>query len=478
MKKKLVTLYIDDASLRLTVVRRGQVKKSASLALEPGTLNGLVAADEEKFANDVAGFLRTQKVRGKKVSLAVSGVNSLTRQIVLPSLPRNLLDEAIVHEARRIFPVPIEQLHLSWQTVPAPEGKIQVFVVALMRPAIDSLFGALKMAGVKVTSLTIKPLVLSRLVSGNALLVDVQVADMDVVVLANGTPQPVRNVSFPAEATSWQARFPIVMDEIERTLQFYQANNPDKPLPPDLPFYVSGEMAKRNKYWPRIKEHFGFNVQALNSPLPTPEGVDPQDYMVNLALTMVEPPGLTAPPANAINLLPAPYRVQPIKWQRALTIPAAVTLVGMVILLIMLISGTSANISATRMQVEATSKVLQERQLQKQEMKKTQKDLEGSLAAARQVRDDAAKVLNTLEGHATTINEDLRAIVDRVTNGVALSSIGMTDANLTIEGKCPTEDGILAFARSIDESGRFAQTVVAEISKNDDSVSFTLHLLK
>lgn len=451
MKRKIITLYVDDGGLRLAVFRRGQLRKWASLQLEPGVLNGMVAADQETFAAQVAEFLHAQKVRGQKVSLAVSAVNSLTRQIVLPSLPRNLLDEAVLHEARRIFPVPIEQLYLTWQTVPAEEGKIQVFLVALMRSAMDSLFAAFKRAGIKVTSLTVKALALSRLVDGKALLIDVQNTDMDVIVLADGIPQPVRSVSFPAEASTWQAKFALVMDEIERTLQFYQANNPDKPLPQDLPIYVSGEIARRNKFWPRLKERFGFDVAPLQVPIELPVDFDPQDYMVNIALGTQEP--AQEPAATGINLLPAQFRVQPVKWERALSVPAAIALVGMVVPLAMLIGSTSANITATRQQVDATRKVLQERQLQKQDMKKELNKLEQSLADARQAADDAAKVLNTLEMHATGVNDDLSAINGRVGNGITLTSIVLREKEIVVEGKGTTEADILAFARSLDDSG-------------------------
>ena len=72
----------------------------------------------------------------------------------------------------------------------------------------------------------IKPLALARLArEPNAIIVDVQPSEFDIIIMVNGIPQPIRTVPFSREALSLKERLVIVKDELERTVQFYNSNN-------------------------------------------------------------------------------------------------------------------------------------------------------------------------------------------------------------------------------------------------------------
>ena len=53
-----------------------------------------------------------------KVIAGLSGLNSLYRLITLPELPEAVRDEAVKHEARRVIPVSLDQVHLAYQALP------------------------------------------------------------------------------------------------------------------------------------------------------------------------------------------------------------------------------------------------------------------------------------------------------------------------------------------------------------------------
>ncbi len=84
-------------------------------------------------------LFQSQKVNTRKVILGFSGLHSLTRPATLPQLPKAMLPEAVAREARRVLPVPLDQLYLTWRTIPCPKGRIQVFIAATPRKTADSL---------------------------------------------------------------------------------------------------------------------------------------------------------------------------------------------------------------------------------------------------------------------------------------------------------------------------------------------------
>ncbi len=125
MAWKITTLYIDDTSIRLMVIRGKRISKLAEASLDRG-LDDLNAQDAQaELAAKIKHLLKTHKVNEKKVVVGVSGLRCLSRPTVLPYLPKTMLDEAMIREAKRVLPVPPEQLHISWQVLSTSQGKMQ-----------------------------------------------------------------------------------------------------------------------------------------------------------------------------------------------------------------------------------------------------------------------------------------------------------------------------------------------------------------
>ena len=114
MAKKIVTLFVDDASLRLMVTDGKRIKQWADLSLESGLVEGNVVVKKAEFAARIEQLFKTQKVKTRKISVGLSGLHCLTRPVVLPQLPDEMLDEAVKREAKRVLPVSLEQLYISW----------------------------------------------------------------------------------------------------------------------------------------------------------------------------------------------------------------------------------------------------------------------------------------------------------------------------------------------------------------------------
>ena len=195
MAKQITSLYIDDTSLRLLVTRGDRPKVWGNAALKPGLIDGMVVNDPGKVADAVTGLLKEQKVNPGKMIVGISAEQVLIRQVVLPLLPKSILPEAVIREARRLLPLPPEELYLSWQVINTDEDKYYIFLMAFRRNSVDSILKALKIAKIKTVALTIKPL--AHLVKDEAaVIIDTQQADFDIIVQMNGTPHLIRTLPF------------------------------------------------------------------------------------------------------------------------------------------------------------------------------------------------------------------------------------------------------------------------------------------
>ncbi len=469
MAKQITSLYIDDTSLRLLVTRGDRPKVWGNAALKPGLIDGMVVNDPGKVADAVTGLLKEQKVNPGKMIVGISAEQVLIRQVVLPLLPKSILPEAVIREARRLLPLPPEELYLSWQVINTDEDKYYIFLMAFRRNSVDSILKALKIAKIKTVALTIKPLALAHLVKDEAaVIIDTQQADFDIIVQMNGTPHLIRTLPFSDSSLTWKEKSAIIIDEVDRTLQFYASNNPDKPLPGGLPMFVSGDLAGQSELCQELNSRFGYAITLLTPPVTPVTDFNPLMYMANIALNN-QPPlnawnlGL---PITKINLLPEVYRIKPIKWKRVLAVPAAVVVIMVLVPLILISKSASANISSISSQLQTVNKTLAEKTAAQAKLKKDIKSLQDELTRTNGVRDDCNSLLQTLDQASGTADGDLNTIISNLPAQLSLTSISVTGTGETVSGLGDDQETILSYARSLDNSGRFTEVIVDNIKVN------------
>ena len=255
MANSATTLYINDASIRLLVTRGKRISKLASVPLETGLSDVDTPEQEAELVSKIKNLMHSNKISGRKIILGISGLHCLTRPVTLPELPKAMLREAILREAQRVLPVPIEQLYLSWQIIQAGEGQLTAFMVGVPRQMADTLMRIMHAAGLKPYLMDIKPLALARLArEATAVLIDVQPREFDIVILNDGIPQPIRTVAFPEETLGMGDKVAIINAELARTVQFHNSNNPENLLPAQTKLYISGDLAEEPELYATLAQ--------------------------------------------------------------------------------------------------------------------------------------------------------------------------------------------------------------------------------
>jgi len=464
MAKKIVTLYIDDTSLRLMVTDGKQIKEWVDLSLEPGLIKDAAVIKEAEFVAKIKQLFEAQKVQDKKVMVGVSGLHCLTRPITLPQLPEAMLDEAVQREAGGVLPVPLEQLYISWQTIPAPEGKTQVFLVAVPRKMADDLVKALQQAELKPSFMSLKPLLLARVVKEEtAVIVDVQTTEFDIVIVTDGVPQPVRTIPFAEDALSWQEKLAMIRSELYRTITFYDSNNPEEPLASSVPIFASGELVNEPELCQSLSDELGYPVVPLPSPLECPEELDLSRYSANIGLTVQS--GKEAGPAVvSINALPAPYLPKPTSLANILTMSGAGIAVGVLIFGVMFVQSSAADIASMRAELKTTDLSVQRTLALRQKLTGDIAELEGQIAEAEKSRDRFTVLLDNLERQTAGVNGDLVVTMESLPIGMSLSNISHANNMLTIRGQAPRAKGVLSYVLRLDNSDRFGEISIPNMT--------------
>ncbi|MEK7280913.1 MAG: pilus assembly protein PilM, partial [Chloroflexota bacterium] len=291
MSEKVTTIFIEDTGIRLLISKGKEVVRWASAPLEPGLVSGSIILDEARVAEKLKELFLRAEISAGKVIAGLSGLNSLYRLITLPELPKAILPEAVRHEAGRVIPASLDEVYLSYQTIPAPSGETRAFLAAYSRKETDVLVSTLRRAGLKPTTLDLLPLSLCRTVNKpKAIIASVRSGCLDIIVMVNAIPQVIRNLPLHGEATLSSENITAISEELERTVAFYNSSHTEEPLDSTVPVFVSGDLAEAQDHWQSLVGTQMYPVSELPSPMEHPKGFPANEFMVNIGLALKRVP--------------------------------------------------------------------------------------------------------------------------------------------------------------------------------------------
>ncbi len=471
MAAKTTTLYISDVNMRLMVTRGKRIIKLADMPLDTSLSEIDTLEKEAQVAEKIRYLFKNNRIGTKKVILGISGLHCLTRPIALPELPKAMLEEAVTREARRVLPVPVEQLYISWQAVSMAAAKLQVFMVAIPRHIADTAINIVDQAGLKPYLMDIKPLALARLARATtAIVIDVQPSEFDIIVIANGMPQPIRTVPLSRETPSLTERLVIIKDEIERTVQFYNSTNPDTRIQPGDTLLVSGELADEKEMYESLGKETGYNTALLSSPLKCQKHLDPSHHLVNVGLSLKELPREAGPSLPNFNTLPAPYQPKQISGNKLMAIPATAAAIGIIIALGVTVRYAAGDLEDMKTSLDYTNEQLVSRQALKKDLTSDIAVMQNKLAVIEASRENYAVALKSLTTTSTKMNEDLSTVVDNVVDNLSIINMTLSQSDVGIKGKAFTEQEVLRYVRKLASTGRFGEITIVKLAQREEFI--------
>ena len=172
-----VGLEVGTSALKVVELRPGNPPNLVAMAVRPmppGLIQDDQVVDARGLADEIKALLDEAGVRKRFAVAAVSNRQAITRNINVPKMTMQELDEAIKWEAERYIPFPIDEVVLDYYVLDNPEdieegGQLEVVIAAARLDQVTQQVEYLKQAGLEPLVLDVKPFTLLRSLKGSLL---------------------------------------------------------------------------------------------------------------------------------------------------------------------------------------------------------------------------------------------------------------------------------------------------------------------
>jgi len=463
----MITLDIEDTSIRIMSVAGRQVQTAASLPLEPGLVHDGVIIDPATVGRRIGELMAANGISERRAVVSISGIHSIYRVVNIPKLPKNLMEEAAKREMERLMPVPLNELYTSWQAINVSDIDTVMCLVGMPRSTVDAMLETLRQAGLQPEAMDVRPLALARVADErDALIVNVQPFGFDIVVMIDGIPELLRSLPFPADAASPDEKIAEVKEELERTVGFYNSSHKGSEITNRMAVFVSGELGAM------LAGALEYRGKPLPQLLMYTDSLNTSEYAANIGLALRQTRVDISPARVNLNVTPEIYLPKPFptiqlaSWAFILVGIAVLVMFGA--LTLQKYRGTIAlntQVNNIQSQVEArqgTESAIKQLQTQTDAAKK-------AVAVFKQPLDSAKAQRAKVNGDISRVTSLLPGIID-----VTSISYG---TGITVTGTAPDDTIIVDYVRALRNSGQFSSVLISnmsEIEYNQWQFSLTL----
>jgi len=449
----VITLEISGTEIRLMEMEGGRVIKWASYSLELGMFEEGVISDPQALSAAISQLMKSSNIKGRNVTASVSGLYSLSRILMVPTLPgETVTQRAVLEAATEVMPLSENELYTSWQTIAAAEGGQQVLVVGVPRDVIDSEVHALRLAGVNPRILDLKAMALARIVNKEqAIILNIESTSFDVVVVINGVTEIMRTTAWQTDDLSIEDKAEALTVALELTVGFYNSHHPRSSLHLVTPLFVTGQMSGDLVLMERLQTRIEYPIEPLAPPLEYPEHLPVSQYAVNIGLALKgtaspKTPGEGGYSLPDINLLPQIYRPWKPSARQIYFFVAIVAAIALLSPLYQVITNAMAKTAILEARYATINNELEQR-------KAVLKD--------REPLQEAINEYNTIVAMGGGFIEDLKVITSLTEElGVAVGSVSHEGSQITFNCQADSRIVFIEFITALEESGRFLTPVI------------------
>lgn len=285
--RQVTALNIEEHEIRLLVVSRGKVRKWASAPLAPGLIREGLIRDPAAVGSAIRELFTSEKVSKRKVVTSLTGLRSICRMVTIPQVKSSLLESVVLREAKREMPTSLDEIYLSWKALGENGDKQRVYMLGVPQEIIDGQVEALRQAGIKPQAMDLKPLALVRAVNRkNAIITNLEDSTLDIIIVLEDVPVIVRTVALGKESPTLGKKRDRLVEELSRTIKFYNDSHREAHLHPSICVYPSGALAGKPGVRKRLQAATEHPVVALESPLECPDELSIDRFLANMGLAL------------------------------------------------------------------------------------------------------------------------------------------------------------------------------------------------
>ena len=466
----MLTVNIEDNSLKITSVRGKRVTFAIEGPLEPGWVENGVVKEKAQVAQVISALLAQNRIKEKECMACVSGIQSIYRVAYVPTLDPALLAEAAKKEMERAIPVPLDSLYTSWTAIRMSAVETALCMVGLPFDNVNSVMETLKSVGLQPKYLELKPLAVSRVIDEKkAIVLNAQPAGFDIIIVNDGLAELIRSLPFPSLTMSEGDKAAMVKEEVERTVNFYNSGHPNSPLNNQTFCILSGS----------LREKLSTMLVCPSKPPPGllfyPQGQDENTFIANTGLAMRTINKLTR---VDISVLPQTAAARERAGGRPgfNLAPVVALAVCAAAVLGMWAVNNAAEGETLKLQLQMNEKTKVLSDAQKLYRERTDKDAK-ELADYKLVVDTYSGPIKYVAESRGLVNTDIGAVIAPLPGSMYLTSIAVSTGKIVLAGSAPSEEILLNYARDLRAGGRFKLVMISSITNSSFiEVDFTMTL--
>lgn len=280
----MLYLSFEGNTLRLLEAHGKKVVRWHSALFNTALVRRGAVTDPAGLSQVVTKALETGGFRGRDVFAALDGVGSLSRTVSVPRATPVKLSDFIPREARRLWSLTPEDAFLYWH--PISGSKTQFFVLSVPREPLLAFTETLRLAGLRLARVDIRPLCLARATNqAQAVLLCAEGNSIVIVILVDHVPALMQ--------THWLGETPLLPEAIApqastllgQAVAFYNDSHASAPLPADTPLFVCGAVADQ-ALRERLQAETGYSARDITPPFPVPAEFTVPHFAVNLGLLL------------------------------------------------------------------------------------------------------------------------------------------------------------------------------------------------
>jgi type IV pilus assembly protein PilM len=471
-----VTLNISSLNIKLVATSGKVIAKWETVPLEPGLVKDGNILDVQAVAKKIDSLFTALRIPRTRVFITLAGISFTYRLLTLPSIKPALLKEAVIRAAQKEIPLPLDSLYIDWQIINDDGKEIQVFVAGVPRNLVDSILRTASLAKISLAALDIKPLAVARAAGQiNAIIVDFEPDCFNIVIIADGSPVILHTVMPKSQDAGLEDNVTQMLDELNRTINFYNLTHTDNPIPAGAPLMISGDYAGEDATYQMLRSQTEHTVRPLTVTFKLPDGFSPSVYAGNTGLLLKDIPGSWAgrPAKNPgcdvnLNFLTARQKslAKPVS-ARDLLIPPLVVL-GLVLIIFLSIINSNAVTQTADLQTD---------------LDRVNRDLRLKRAAVDQAAVTEKQILE-ITGKIQTMEKERQSLMGKgalsgimdfinsnLPSGTLIDDLAVTPQQITLDGSTVLRADIFNYSSVLEKQGGFSGVRIASINEQTDTAS-------
>jgi Tfp pilus assembly protein PilN len=468
-----VALNISSHDIKILSMKGRRVTTWATAELADGLVRDGLILQPQAVGEAINRLFKSTGIPKNNVIISIAGLSFTYRFITLPRMKSGLITEAILRAAKKEISLPLDELYVSWQSMPNKGEEQEYFVIGVPRNTVDAAVQSLKIAGVEPYLMDVRPLALARAANrSDAIVVNMEPDCFDIVFITQGLPTVIHTISPRGEGANLEDNIQRLADELTKTAAFYQSNHPDINLNGNLPLLLTGEMAADTATSQMLQSEVEYEIEPLIPPIEFPDKLPLTQYTTSIGLaakrTAIKPSGRGGESRFFdinVNVLEGKFRkpkAKPIAKKYLVMTVLLLAVIGCLFPLYQANSQLAEENSALENELNIINREINLAALINEEATITQETISETQTAA-----DTLEAANIgLFGARGVFNTRLQQITLDMPLNTSFTSVEMQKDVITITGETTDIFSVIEYATNLEAEGIFTQVRIAELDEN------------